>query len=446
MPAPCAQNLMRAARLAAICGMLALAACGGGGGGGSSGGGGVTTQAQTSTVTLKWAAAAGPVKGYDVWVQRNGGRWRVEQKVASSKIVLKGAPGDKAKLAVGGYDSKGRRGPISVPSPAFKFPADEPEPAQQPTGNPNPSPNPTPPSNPGGSGEPTQSEPANQPVDPAELVGGILWQSERILRVTSPWLETLLAFVTPTPATQLAGTGDFDGDDLDDPLWVDESGLLSFTPLAALASGAQSPAPVVLGMLDATEQVLGSGDFDADGHEDVLVLGANGRVDAWLSDPSGASAIVPVGNAGTAQLAVVRDFDANGSDDLVWRGADGALQIWLMDDSTPAASVELPLDPALEILAAGDFDGDASAELAVRDATGRVLLLFPLAAAPLEPVDAGVADTLGWPVLGSADLDGDGGDDLAFASDEALRSAYLPGEEVQPLDPNSPWAPIALLR
>jgi len=261
--------------------------------------------------------------------------------------------------------------------------------------------------------------------------------------VTDGALATLRSFVLPAPGAVLAGVADFDADGQDDLLWVGADGQLGYTPGSALRN-TDAISVVAMGALAAGERVLGAGDLDGDGDGDVLV--ANGdAVRGRLTAASGVPAWVDLGSAGQATFAGIADFDANGSADVAWRSNTGSLVIWLIDRAQPIASVEVPLAPDLTVLGIGDFDADGAAEVALRGPDGSAFVLHPLAAQPtLEVTD--LVNTVGWQGLGAVDLDADGSDELVLAEAGAIRIAGLPGDELIPLDPNSPWQPVALIR
>ncbi len=447
------------------CCALLFAACSGGGSGSDATLSGSTPAAATS-VTLGWDAADGPVAGYSVYVQRDGGSYDYEGDVPDPVVRLTGPPGQRARVVVAAFDSSGNLGPSSTPSPAFLFPdqqtassvaAEAPSQtsaaAAQAASSALVAPSATArtvsssdssSSSAGGSTAETttqQGDVATAGVD--VLDGALVWQSGDALRVTNAALETQLLFTRPTPSDVLAGIGDFDGDGLGDLLWVTDSTQVSYTPSTALLLQLSPTPAIVVGTLAPGESVAGTGDFDGDGLDDLLVRREGGAVDFWFLGAGGTPEIAEAGTAGQSTLAAVGDFDGNGADDLVWRSPDGVLAIWPMASPTDV-TVEVTLDAGLEVVAAGDFDGNGADELAVRDAQGDVFLLRPLAVPPVFEV-TDLANALGWTALGSADLDRDGSDELVLVADGAVRMAYLPGDELRPLDPASPWQLVALL-
>lgn len=114
----------------------------------------------------------------------------------------------------------------------------------------------------------------------------------------------------------------------------------------------------------------------------------------------------------------VADFEANGDADLVLQSATEMAFVMLgsgepYDSDSPYSAGRRPLPPGARIVAYGDFDGDHRSEL-VLDAPGNQILLwatdrhggFVQTRAP----DRAAGDRL----LGAADLNGDGREDLLF--------------------------------
>jgi hypothetical protein len=215
---------------------------------------------------------------------------------------------------------------------------------------------------------------------------------------------------------------------------------VTFTSGAALAAGEATPHAHAA--LAADEVVLGAGDFDGDGADDLLVA-RSGAVDVWFTTDA-AIEVAEVGSAEGSRLAGVGDFDGNGADDVAWDAGDGHVAIWRMDASGAVATVDVELGVDIAVLAVGDFNGDRIVEIAARDAAGNVVTARPmLDESTLEPTD--LANAGAWQGVGAADLDLDGRDELVLIGAGALRIGYLPGDSVQPLDAASPWTLAALL-
>jgi hypothetical protein len=167
------------------------------------------------------------------------------------------------------------------------------------------------------------------------------------------------------------GLGDFNNNGRSDILWRDTSGQLSIwfegdiSDVALLGFG-NVPAPI-----DLSWQVKGVGDFDGDGHADILWCNANGQVSIWYmsggtrvgvadpggTDPSGAWSIQGVG-----------DFDGDLASDILWRDTSGQLSIWFRGNGSAPVDLSYrnaggPVALTQSIAAIGDFDADGRSDL-----------------------------------------------------------------------------------
>jgi hypothetical protein len=447
MPRPSTQPL----RLAAWGSAVLLAACSGGGsGGGGSASGGTTTSGATTNVTLAWSKASGPVAGYAVYVQRDGGAYKHEYDVSQPQVTVAGSPGSTASVIVVAFDAVHAQGPTSPSSRPFTFPpvatsttaASEAGAVSVAAAGANPVDS--------GSASTTDAvattaavtAPSEEPT--SALPGTLVWASGDAFRLTDAALQTTRLFAPPAEGAQLAAVADFDADGQGDLLWVDASSQLAYTPGSALRSTAADPIPpVAFGALAADERVIGAGDFDGDGDGDLLIASGD-AIRVRLSLPGTAPAIVELGTASQAVLTGVADFDGNGSEDIAWRASTGALVLWLLDRGNLAASVEVALAGSLEPLGVGDFDGDGAAEVALRAPNGTAYIVHPLAATP-SLVATDLTNTDVWYPVGADDLDGDGSDELVLATGGAIRIARLPGDQILSLELASPWQLVALL-
>src|SRR5262249_49587687 len=136
--------------------------------------------------------------------------------------------------------------------------------------------------------------------------------------------------------------------------------------------------------LPADAQVLGTGDFNADGAADLVVRDAQGQISVLLLDHAG-NIINPIGNRSAVkgvlpldtQLAGIGDFNADGRADMLWRHADGQLEIWFAGESGNSAKVsynnvtDVSGAPAGEpvpfvsytVKGVGDFNGDGYSDI-----------------------------------------------------------------------------------
>ncbi len=183
---------------------------------------------------------------------------------------------------------------------------------------------------------------------------------------------------------------------------------------------------------------LATGDFNGDGHTDVLI--ANSSVDGltlFLGQGDGSFVAEPAiytasGYAGATSV-VTGDFNGDGKLDAVTLNSaasyKGDLTVSAMlgnGDGTFAPPVQTDVGPSAVNMVAGDFNGDGKLDLAVLD-VGTVQLFFgngngTFSAGPTTNVGAPLAGT-GADQIVAADLNGDGKPDLVIATSSATTGA-----------------------
>jgi hypothetical protein len=139
----------------------------------------------------------------------------------------------------------------------------------------------------------------------------------------------------------IVGTGDFNGDGRDDILWRNNSGLV--TDWLGQTNGAFiGNTGKFLSQIDNGWHVVATGDFNGDGRYDILWRHDNGLVTDWLGLSDGSF----TGNTdhflnqlGTSwQVAQTGDFNADARDDILWRSSDGSMTSWFGQTDASFAS------------------------------------------------------------------------------------------------------------
>jgi len=185
-------------------------------------------------------------------------------------------------------------------------------------------------------------------------------------------------YVTLSNDWNIVGTGDFNGDGRDDVLWRSESGVV--TDWLGQANGTFSAnSGSVNNPAGLDWHILGTGDFNGDGRDDVLWRNDGGTITTWLGQPDGGfigngSLYATVSNEW--HVVGAGDFNGDGRDDILWRNDDGTVTDWLgqangtFSINTGSAFNASGLD--WNIVGIGDYNGDGRDDVLWRHDTGTV--------------------------------------------------------------------------
>lgn len=185
-------------------------------------------------------------------------------------------------------------------------------------------------------------------------------------------------FVQVSTDWQIAGTGDFNGDGRDDILWRNADGRLSDW-LGRNDGGYRINDSIAATSIPTDWQVAGTGDFNGDGRADILWRNADGRLSDWLGRSDGgfvgndAAVSTQVGNDWS--IVGTGDFNGDGRDDILWRNADGSISNWLggVDGGfvgNDAAAFVAGVSNAWSIADVGDYNGDGRDDILWRSDSG----------------------------------------------------------------------------
>jgi parallel beta-helix repeat protein len=222
---------------------------------------------------------------------------------------------------------------------------------------------------------------------------------------------------------QIAGTGDFNGDGKSDILWRNpSSGQVVIWEMdgTTLLPGTALLAPLV----DASWQIAGTGDFNGDGKSDILWRNpSSGQVAIWEMDGTtllpGTALLAPLVDA-SWQIAGTGDFNADGKSDILWRNpSSGQVAIWEMDGTTllPGTALLAPLvDASWQIAGTGDFNGDGKSDILWRNPSSGQVVIWEMDGTTLLPGTALLAPLVdaSWQIAGTGDFNGDGKSDILW--------------------------------
>jgi hypothetical protein len=213
-----------------------------------------------------------------------------------------------------------------------------------------------------------------------------LWTMNGSTIVSNSALISGGAVISPDASWSIAGAGDFNADGMSDLLWRNTNGsIVVWTMSAQFVTGSGSvTAGGTAVSLDASWSVAGIGDFDGDYHADILWRNASGEVATWFMSGSTIAGSADVTSGGVAvrpdaswSVAGIGDFDADGHADILWRNTSGSLVEWLMNGSTISSSgfvsvagTPVARDASWHVVEIGDFNGDARTDMLWRSDSG----------------------------------------------------------------------------
>jgi hypothetical protein len=241
----------------------------------------------------------------------------------------------------------------------------------------------------------------------------------------------------------LAGSGELDGDEYRELVWLDASGQLFVSEGARIATTEDLPSTFVEAIrLRTTERFVGLADFDGDGAGDWIVEDtATG--DVWMLNDESQDARFGHIAVDHPDLRLVGhgDFDGDGRAELLWQhtdlsfqlgwpGDDSAVIDWIVaeDDSIDTPPTTHPMALTSQLLSVADLNGDGRDDLLFRGLEGRLELALsvsnpsPDSSAPQFEWISGPATSIdGLELVATFDLDHDGAAEIAWWGDDALQ-------------------------
>ncbi|KJU87553.1 conserved hypothetical protein, secreted [Candidatus Magnetobacterium bavaricum] len=213
---------------------------------------------------------------------------------------------------------------------------------------------------------------------------------------------------------QILGYGDFDSDGTDDILWQNtNTGEVHIWSMKGVSIASHSSPAKTLG---SDWQFAGIGDLDGDGRSDVLWRNTDtGMVVIWLMNSTAISNVVSPATLGSEwQIAGVGDFDGDGKSDVLWRNTDtGMVYIWLMNGAAISShGSPATLGSEWQFAGIGDFDGDGRSDVMWRNASTGMVVIWLMNGMAIS--NGGSPATLGyeWQIISIGDFNSDGKSDI----------------------------------
>jgi hypothetical protein len=203
--------------------------------------------------------------------------------------------------------------------------------------------------------------------------GDIVWQHEdgsiAVWRMNGMALLGAQRFHPGQPSDnqwRLVAANDFDRDGRPDLLWQFTDGSVVLWFMNGTEFGAARPlTPARPG--DPRWRVAATGDFNGDSRPDLVWQHEDGSIGVWFMNRAEAVGMQPFEPARPSdpawRIAGAGDFNCDGHSDLLWQHLDGSLAVWFMDGARLVEGIELnpahPGDPGWRVAGVADFDRDS---------------------------------------------------------------------------------------
>jgi FG-GAP-like repeat len=205
-------------------------------------------------------------------------------------------------------------------------------------------------------------------------------------------------------------------------------------------------------------RIIGTGDFNRDGHVDILwANAADGSMQIWFMDEgrvAGRATVVnevgqPERIGSPWHVVGVADFAPDGRADILWMNAfDGTLQLWQMEGATVARRATIVnerqqpehVGAPWRIVGVGDFTGNHNADILWANTADASMQIWSMngaqVAARITVVgENGLAERIGapWRIVGIGDYNRDDRADILWhnVADGAMQIWQMDGGRVQ---------------
>ena len=221
-----------------------------------------------------------------------------------------------------------------------------------------------------------------------------------------------------------AATGDFNGDGHGDLLWRNDNGQVGLWE-SQLPQSTQ-PQIASIGFAGNDWKIAGSGDFTGDGKADILWRHDSGQIGIWeMNGPQVISSQSINETVGSDwHVAGINDFTGDGKADILWRNDNGQVGLWEMNGAQHTSHSIDFVTRDWHIEGTGDFNGDGKADILWRNDNGQVGIWEMDGSHVLARQSVGFPGN-DWHVADTGDYNGDGKQDILWHNDNGQVGVWL---------------------
>jgi hypothetical protein len=213
--------------------------------------------------------------------------------------------------------------------------------------------------------------------------------------------------------SQLALTGDFNGDGTTDILLGSNTGTLAdWIVQNGLATSSNVIGnPATYGYL-----AIGTGDFNGDGTSDILLQNSSGTLADWIVQNGVAASSNVIGNptAYGYHFIGTGDFNGDATTDVLLQNGSGTLADWIVQNGVATSSnvIGNPTAYGYHFVGTGDFNGDGTTDVLLQNGSGTLADWIVQNGVATSSNVIGNPTAYGYSFVGTGDYNGDGTADI----------------------------------
>ncbi len=296
--------------------------------------------------------------------------------------------------------------------------------------------------------ESTSPNPSNANNNPTRTIEWVLNDGGGADNLSAPQHTTINLDENPTH--------DFNADGFSDILWQNDNGQPGIWTMNGLVrlDGANvgfnpNGIPLQTGEVGPWK-VKAAGDFNADGHADILWQNDNGSAGIWLMDGFNVigDGIVGFNPGSNWKVIDAADFNADGHADILWQNDNGTAGIWTMDglNRIAGANVGFNPGPSWHVKAAGDFNADGHADILWQNDNGTAGIWLMDEFNVIGDGNVGFNPGPSWKVIDAGDFNADGHSDILWQNENGTPGIWtmdglnrIAGANVGGFNPGPSW-------